>query len=121
MTKEEFSIWLKDHNNKCSTKQLKEIGLTLTEINDIKKWADENGNIVLIGYVDIEDEDHEFTIQECPIVNPIQPPKTDEVVKKFEKWLDGQHYEQSINLRDLNKKFYDKFYERKGRKYRHIK
>lgn len=118
MTKEEFSIWLKDHNNKCSTKQLKEIGLTLTEINDIKKWSDENGNPVLIGYIDTEDEDYEFTIQECPIVNPIQPPKTEEVVKQFEKYFDCQHYERPINLRDLNKKFYDKFYEHKGRRYR---
>jgi len=118
MTKEEFSIWLKEHDNKCSAKQLKDIGLVLTEINDLKKWSDENGNPVLIGYMDIEDEDHEFTVQECPIVNPIQPPKTDEVVKQFEKYLAPQHYEQPINLQDLNKKFYDKFYEHKGRRYR---
>ena len=118
MTKEEFSIWLKEHNNKCSIKQLKEIGLILTEINDLKKWSDENGNPVLIGYMYVEDEDYEFTVQESPIVNPIQPPKTDEVVQQMEKYLYGQHYEQPINMKDLNKKWYDKFYEHKGRRYR---
>lgn len=119
MNRKEFYTWLKEHDNKCSIKQLKELGLILKE-NDsgIKQWIDSDGNICLIGYIETDDEDTEFITKEYSIVEPYIP-KTEDVVKKMEKWLDSQHYETPISINDLNKKFYDKFYERKGRKYSH--
>lgn len=119
MVRNEFYTWLKEHDNKCSIKHLKELGLILKEDkNGLKQWIDSDGNICLIGYIDTDSEDTEFIAKEYSIVEPYIP-KTEDVVKKMEKWLDSQHYETSITKYDLNKKFYDKFYERKGRKYSH--
>ena len=120
MIRSEFNIWLKEHNNKCSIKQLREIGLILQEVKDLKKWVDSEGVPCLIGYVDTDDEELEFTVQEYSVVEPVQPPKTEEVLKNMEKYLDCQHYETINDYSSVfsNKKWYDKFYEHKGRKYR---
>lgn len=119
MNRIEFFNWLKEHNNKCSIKQLKELGLILKEDkNGLKQWIAGDGNICLIGYIDTDNEDIEFIAKEYSIVEPYIP-NTEDTVKKMEKWLDSQHYETPITKYDLNKKFYDKFYERKGRKYSH--
>lgn len=120
MERNEIFNWLKEHDNKCSIKQLKELGLILKEdVSGVKQLVDSDGNICLIGYIETDNEDTIFTVKEYPIVEPVLKPKTDEVIKSMEKWLDTAHYERSISIRDLNKKFYDKFYERKGRKYSH--
>ncbi|MBQ3415845.1 MAG: hypothetical protein IJH39_11055 [Clostridia bacterium] len=119
MVRNEFFNWLKEHNNKCSIKQLKELGLILKEDkNGLKQWIDSDGNICLIGYIETDNEDTIFTAKEYFVVDPYIP-NTEKVVKDMQKWLDSQHYETPISIHDLNKKFYDKFYERKGRKYSH--
>jgi len=121
MTKEEYIIWLEEHDNKCSISQIRELGLCEKTVEDGTYWMDENGVTVMIAF-NIADADinKEFVVKAVdPIIPQAQPPKTDEMMKKFNEWLDTAHYESVINHSD--KPFYDKFYERKGRKYRHIK
>lgn len=119
MEHKEFLNWLKEHNYKCSIKQIRSLGFTEENINDTTCWKDSNGNPVLITYVSLDDEDYIFTIEEMnPIIEP-QIPNTEEVVKKMEEWLDTQHYESPMSFSD--KPFYDKFYERKGRKYNRVR
>lgn len=116
MERNNFFKWLKEHNNKCSIRQIRELGLILTEGNNgLKQWIDSEGNICLIGHIEVDDEDTKFIVKEYTLAVPYIPKQ--DVVKQMNKWLDNQHYETSVNIKDLNKKFYDKFYEIKGRKY----
>ena len=119
MVRNEFFNWLKEHNNKCSIKQLRDIGLKEKKINDTTYWVDDDEKTIVISFVDTDDIDTEFIVKIADPIVPIQQPKTEYVVKNMQPWLDNQHYESSVSIRDLNKKFYDKFYERKGRKYFH--
>lgn len=118
MDKKDFNIWLKEHNNKISIKQLHEI-LTEEKVGEGICWKDENGNIVLIGYVPTDDEDYEFTVKELDSV--VEPQiSTKEQINKMHEFLDTQHYEPYVDYDGFlsGKKWYDKFYEHKGRKYR---
>lgn len=117
MTKEEYIIWLKEHNNKCSINQIREFGFTEKKLSGATYWLDENGKIVAITYIDDKDIDKNFNVEIVDPSVPIQQPNTEYIIKNMQTWLDNQHYEQSVSIRDLNKKFYDKLYERKGRKY----
>ena len=112
MNSTELKQWLKEHDNKISIKQIKELGLIEDEKLD-KVWHTDDKKMIIVGN-DVEDED---SIREITEVNPIiepQIPKTEEVIKRMEKWLDTQHYETPVGI--SNKPFYDKFYNHKGRK-----
>ena len=114
MTAQEFNDWLKEHDNKISIKQIKELGLVPHESID-KVWYTSDKKMLIAGCT-VKDEDTLIEISKVdPIVEP-QIPKTEEVVKKMHEWLDTQHYEEPIEF--SNKPFYDKFYQHKGRKYR---
>ena len=120
MLRNDFYNWLKEHDNKCSINQIREFGFTEKKLSGATYWLDENGKIVAITYIDDDtDIDKNFNVEIVDPSIPIQQPNTEYVIKNMQTWLDNQHYESSINIRDLNKKFYDKFYERKGRKYSH--
>jgi hypothetical protein len=101
MTKEEFNIWLKEHNGKCSIDDLLKLGFKNKFYKGNEYWVDSEEKFALI----FEDS----------VVEPYQPPKTEKVLKRMETYLDSQHYESVLDI-DLNKKWYDKFYEHKGRK-----
>ncbi len=106
MTKDEFNAWLKEHNGKCSIRDLEELGFTYHPHSPYGYWTDEKNEFALI----FDDS----------IIEPYQPPKTEEVLKQMETFLDAQHYESVTDYDSVfsNKKWYDKFYEHKGRKYR---
>ena len=101
MNKEQFNEWLKEHNGKCSIKDLEELGFKYHPHSPYGYWTDEENKFAIV----FNDA----------FVEPYQPPKTEDVIKQMEKWLDTPHYESVLDI-DLNKKWYDKFYEHKGRK-----
>ena len=117
MTKEQYEAWLKEHDNKVSIKQIRELGLTEKTVGDGTYWMDENGVTLMIAF-NIADADinKEFIVKAIDPIVPPQVPSTDELVKNMEKYL-SLDYETPISMNDLNKKFYDKFYEHKGRRY----
>lgn len=113
MTAQEFNDWLKEHDNKISIKQIKELGLIPHDTID-NVWYTDDKKLMIAGCT-VEDEVALIEVSKInPIVEP-QIPKTEEVVKQMEAWLDHQHYEQPIEI--SNKPFYDKFYKHKGRRY----
>lgn len=66
MTKEEFITWLKEHNGKCSMKELIQLGFTYHLHSPHGYQADEENEFALIvdGFID----------------EPYQPPKMEEVI-----------------------------------------
>ena len=120
MTKEEYTIWLKEHNNKVTISQLRELGLTEKTVGDGTYWMDENGVTLMIAF-NIADADinKEFIVKAIDPIVPPQVPSTDELVKNMEKYLPS-NYESVTDYNSVfsNKKWYDKFYEHKGRRYR---
>ena len=121
MTKEEYTIWLKEHNNKVTISQLREIGLIEKTVGDGTYWMDENGVTLMIAF-NMADADinKEFVVKAIDPIVPPQVPSIDKLVKNMEKYLSSD-YETPISMKDLDKKFYDKFYERKGRKYSRVR
>lgn len=121
MTKEEYTVWLKEHNNKVTISQIRELGLTEKIVDNGTYWMDENGVTLMIAF-NIADADinKEFVVKAVDPIVPVQIPKTEEVVKHMEEYL-YHDYQIPVSMKDLDKKFYDKFYERKGRKYSHIR
>ena len=120
MTKEEYTIWLKEHNNKVTISQLRELGLTEKTVGDGTYWIDENGVTLMIAF-NMADADinKEFIVKAIDPIVPPQVPSTDELVKNMEKYLPSD-YETINDYSSVfsNKKWYDKFYEHKGRRYR---
>jgi len=100
MNKEQFNEWLKEHNGKCSIKDLEELGFKYHPHSPYGYWTDEENKFALV----FEEGVEAYT-----------PPKTEDIIKQMETFLYTQHYESVLNI-DLNKKWYDKFYEHKGRK-----
>ena len=108
MTKEEFNTWLKEHNGKCSLKELVELGFTYHLHSPHGYWADEKNEFALIvdGFID----------------KPYQPPKIEEVIQQMETYLDKQYYSGTDHdFVFSNKKWYDKFYEHKSKRHRRWK
>lgn len=106
MTKEEFNIWLKNNNGKCSVKDLEDLGFKYHPHSPYGYWTDDENQFALI----FEDS----------VVELYQPPKTEDIIKQIEFYAASTaHFENEITYEDIKagKKWYDKFYERKGRKY----
>ena len=69
-------------------------------------WADEKNEFALI----VDDF----------IVEPYQSPKMEEVIQQMETYLDKTYYNSVTDYNSVfsNKKWYDKFYEHKGKRHR---
>ena len=87
-------------------KELIQLGFTYHPHSPHGYWADEKNEFALI----VDDF----------IVEPYQSPKMEEVIQQMETYLDKPYYNSVTDYNSVfsNKKWYDKFYEHKGKRHR---
>ena len=87
-------------------KELIQLGFTYHPHSPHGYWADEKNEFALI----VDDF----------IVEPYQSPKMEEVIQQMETYLDKTYYNSVTDYNSVfsNKKWYDKFYEHKGKRHR---
>ena len=112
MTKKEFDNWLVEHASKVTVKDFEDLGLKYIKVTNepgvYGYWVDENGEKVAAFMQSVE-----------PII--CTPQNEQKMFEKFVKTYEMvDHYTEPLNPKDImsGKQWYDKFYERKGRKRR---
>ena len=87
-------------------KELIQLGFTYHPHSPPAYWADAKNAFALI----VDDF----------IVEPSQSPKMEELIQQMETYLDKTYYNSVTDYNSVfsNKKWYDKFYEHKGRRHR---
>ena len=87
-------------------KELIQLGFTYHPHSPHGYWADEKNEFALI----VDD----FRVE------PYQSPKMEEVIQQMETYLDKTYYNSVTDYNSVfsNKKWYDKFYEHKGKRHR---